>query len=600
MADSPVRNVPATGPRSGSADASAAARGARADVACPTCDELVRPGLVRCWSCGGFMRSDVADRYAELQGERAEVAYQPLPELDQNAASKLASEAQAAARSAPDEDADFELTGEFAVGGGDAGAASGVADAAGDDPEDEFTMADVEDASYSAPRVGNAASKSKARKPVEKPAGEEGDTFSISDADDADDEAPAAGTPAKKSARPAKPPAEGDDVAHSEATGGDVLLDIALQEVGLDRGGKRRGLVVKGDKILLHCPAGHPVKVARKHGGKVGRCPHPGCGLRYLVPVVPPDPTEEPDADAATPDAAADAAAAPKAPAGPPDELAAGAFTRYIDGVRLHTVVPAKVKSKADSQAKAFEEADLALSPASLLVVTMEGKKGAFGLGGEKPAQVRVKVREHLSAEAPDLAALPVPHVLLAGENAGEVAVEYPSNLPHESKFGGEPVFGTGRIALRLPRTGGEKDADQPPEKQSLRFVSLTLSQYRRFAAAMEEFGFAPGPGGRYAPDAPIPRTDDAPVHTGHYTDAPVPELPRPDLYQADPKLNVVVSGYRCQSCGLIVSEDGRKKEKLGGANGKGLAKAKCPKCGEKFGNQPLYKLADAKPDAKA
>ncbi|WP_171189603.1 hypothetical protein [Alienimonas chondri] len=249
------------------------------------------------------------------------------------------------------------------------------------------------------------------------------------------------------------------------------------------------------------------------------------------------------------------------------------------------------MKQKADSQAKAFEEADLALSPDTLLVVTVVGKKGSFGLGGEKTDAVRGKVREHLAKDEPNLSELPTPHLLLAGENAGEVAVEYPSDLPHESKFGGEPVFGTGRIALRLPRTGGEEDADQPPEKQKASFVSMTLSQFRRFASAMEEFGFARP----YAPDAPIPRTDDAPVHTGHYTDAPVPELARPDLYLADPKLEAVIAGYRCQSCGLIVSEDGRKKEKLGGANGKGLAKAKCPKCGEKFGHEPLYKLADAK-----
>lgn len=417
------------------------------------------------------------------------------------------------------------------------------------------------------------------------------------DAGPAKSDPPAAASDAKTLPAPSGDRAKDGDVNHSEATAGDVLLDIALQEVEQNRGGRRRGLKVRGDKILLHCPAGHPVKVARKHSGKVGRCPHPGCGLRYLVPHVPSDPSDAPaaDADADLADAPAGAApAVPTAPVGPPDELAAGAFTRYIDGVRLHTVVPGKVKPKGDSQAKAFEEADLALSPDALLVVTMEGKKGTFGLGGEKPGQVRTKIREHLAGADPDLTVLPAPHVLLAGENAGEVTVEYPSDLPHESKFGGEPVFGTGRVVLRLPRTGGEPDGDQPPEKQQVRFVSLTLSQFRRFAAAMEEFGFAPGSTGRYAPESPIPRTDDAPIHTGHYTDAPVPELSRPDLYLADPKLPAVVSGYRCASCGLIVSEDGRKKEKLGGVNGKGLAKAKCPKCGEKFGCQPLYKRATA------
>ena len=545
MADPTARTAPATGPatgpRSGSAAASAAARGVSADVPCPNCGERVRPGLVRCWSCGGFMREDVADRYAQLHRDRAEVEYRPLPELknDGGLTGEIPKPGAAAPGRGPDDDHDddFELSGEFSVGG---------------------------------------------RPP-----------------------APAAAPP------PAAPPAPGpaalaaerggadagggqSDVPHSEATGGDVLLEIAMQEEGRSRPGRRRGLRVQGDKILLHCPAGHPVKVARKHAGKVGRCPHPGCGLRYLVPDLPPaDDAPAEDASAGESGEHAPGAASAPAAAGPPDELAAGAFTRYVDGVRLHTVVPGKVKAKADSQAKAFQPADVAFSPEALLVVTVEGKKGVFGVGAEKPEQVRQRVREHLGGETPEISALPVPHVLLAGANAGEVAVEYPSDLPHESKFGGEPVFGTGRIALRLPRTGGEPDADQPPEKQETRFLSMTLSQFRRFAAAMEEFGFAGGPGGRYAADTPIPRTDDAPVHTGHYTDAPVPELPRPDLYLADPRLNAVVAGYRCQHCGLIVSEDGRKKEKLGGANGKGLAKAKCPKCGEPFGDRPLYKLVD-------
>ena len=71
-------------------------------------------------------------------------------------------------------------------------------------------------------------------------------------------------------------------------------------------------------------------------------------------------------------------------------------------------------------------------------------------------------------------------------------------------------------------------------------------------------------------------------------------ELPRPDLYLADPAFDTQISGYRCGACGLIVSEDGRKKEKLGGPKGKSLAKAKCPKCGDVFGENPLYSLKPA------
>ena len=71
--------------------------------------------------------------------------------------------------------------------------------------------------------------------------------------------------------RPAPPQPSAEEVAHSEATAGEALLNIALKDT--IAGG---GLRFKNGKFLLHCPAGHPVKVDKKHAGKVGRCPTPG------------------------------------------------------------------------------------------------------------------------------------------------------------------------------------------------------------------------------------------------------------------------------------------------------------------------------------
>jgi predicted Zn-ribbon and HTH transcriptional regulator len=45
-----------------------------------------------------------------------------------------------------------------------------------------------------------------------------------------------------------------------------------------------------------------------------------------------------------------------------------------------------------------------------------------------------------------------------------------------------------------------------------------------------------------------------------------------------------VVIGHKCQGCGLVVSEDSRKKEKVGGKNPASVAGAKCPKCKAKMG----------------
>ena len=48
-----------------------------------------------------------------------------------------------------------------------------------------------------------------------------------------------------------------------------------------------------------------------------------------------------------------------------------------------------------------------------------------------------------------------------------------------------------------------------------------------------------------------------------------------------------------------MVSEESRKKEKLGGAAGKGIAKAKCPKCTQKFGEITLFGIRKEDGDAE-
>ena len=56
--------------------------------------------------------------------------------------------------------------------------------------------------------------------------------------------------------------------------------------------------------------------------------------------------------------------------------------------------------------------------------------------------------------------------------------------------------------------------------------------------------------------------------------------------------------GRTCGACGISVSEETRKKQKIGGASGRGLSRAKCPKCNGKFGNNSLYtfELKDTAP----
>jgi hypothetical protein len=69
----------------------------------------------------------------------------------------------------------------------------------------------------------------------------------------------------------------------------------------------------------------------------------------------------------------------------------------------------------------------------------------------------------------------------------------------------------------------------------------------------------------------------------------------RLEYYRADPAINLVVLGRRCEKCGLVVSEESRRKEKIGGKSDASVAKARCPKCKAKFGSITLYGMVPAK-----
>ena len=87
---------------------------------------------------------------------------------------------------------------------------------------------------------------------------------------------------------------------------------------------------------------------------------------------------------------------------------------------------------------------------------------------------------------------------------------------------------------------------------------------------------------------AGIPLTDVLTEATCHYSETKLRYLTDDKLayYTADPALPLTVIGWKCQGCGIAVSEDSRKKEKIGG---KSPGKTPCPKCKRKFGDQPLH-----------
>ncbi len=375
-------------------------------------------------------------------------------------------------------------------------------------------------------------------------------------------------------------------VAHSVETAGDVLLDAALAEQkdaekrakhGRRRPRRTAVTAQAGDRFLVYCPLGHRIQVHDKHRGRTGRCPN--CKSLFFVPNAETNQTlgqagGEPVA-AATGDTS-QAASDPVA--------ASGAYTKWITDVHLHRVNPAKLKLKPGSLAGDYEAVDLGACPEHLLLAVVFSGGGLFGSMQEskKKPVTRKAMLDHLAANKP-LAELPVPrHVSLTPELLTQLKIVQPSAPGDESLFADVPVFGPGRIALRVPAAdgGGIERA----------YLSFTLSQFRSLSQILSDvFGLA-----EYGSGTSIPLYDNMVESTCHYSEAVMQSLDPQliEFYKSDPAIKLEVLGRRCQTCGLVVSEASRRKEKIGGKSDSSVARAKCPKCKSKFGDITLYGVA--------
>jgi len=360
-------------------------------------------------------------------------------------------------------------------------------------------------------------------------------------------------------------------VSHSEATGGDALLDIAMQEERETTVKKKSrkitgGMKTAGGGFIIFCPYGCHIEVKEQHRGMSGRCPK--CQAPFIVPVDPPNYKK-------------------KTKAGATDEetgVTTGKFTAWMQDLHLHIVSPEKLKLKADSLLKDFVPADIGFSPDEMLVAVL-GKKGG-GLFGGKGEDPREALFEHLK-EGKSMDELPATEkFLFSKEELDQLKVVQPTKSRGDSIFAGIPVFGEGRIAVQLPLT--EQIADPL-------YISFGITEFWEFRKQVGDVYGLSGLG----EDVGIPPEHVFSTYKCHYTDTPVKALENLEFYQADPAVELVVAGYRCGACSLVVSEEGRKKENLGGKAGKGIAKAKCPKCSNKMGDNPLYTLQSelAEPD---
>ena len=384
--------------------------------------------------------------------------------------------------------------------------------------------------------------------------------------DDSDGEASVAmGTPTAEGAGTAKPPEpaaapEPEDDPLMASIMSDLKTQAARES---DTLAKFKGGVRTAGGFIIFCPYGCTIEVKDKHRGNIGKCPK--CEAPFTVPVNPPNYKK--------------AAAAAAAAASPSSEApAAGGFGKYalwIEDARLHKLPPDKLKLKEDAHAKDFQKVDLAMSGEEVVLLPLAAKGGLFG-GGGKPDELRTNAQELAAAGQPADSWIEGGHpVKFSKEALGGFKVVAPLPPDRPSIFQNVAVFGVGRIIVQLPNATG---VDEPM------YLSLGVTQFRKLAEAMATMHSRDD----LAEGLPIPMKDETFTHTCHYTDVKIHALQNLEFYAADESVELVVAGWQCEHCGLTVSEDGRKKEGLGGKNGKGIAKAKCPKCEEKMGNKPL------------
>lgn len=517
------------------------------EVPCPLCNEMVRIGLVRCWNCGSFMREDIAEAYRKMQENPAPMIFSQLPDEEDSAeGDSQLSTATMTATSNRDDD-DFELDQSIAVTEYEAS-------------DDDFQLTgDMQSGEEDQSTIPLAKEQSAEEAGAEAANKEEAD-------------ATAQETVEKKA-----PEAPAED--HSVATGGDVLLNVAMEEEREEKkrrkGGRRRrrsGKIEGG--IVVYCPNGHRIRVREEYRGSAGKCP--ACNVVYLVPLAA---KKEENEEAVTSEEAAAGGAEANASAG----LSAGENTSWFKDIKLHAVDPTKLKLKPNSLEKAFTTIDLVITPDKMLMLGVikparPGKKTK-----EKQDLARTEIAQHL-CEDKDQAEIPAHSVqIVNGDQVPTLRVAFPTMYDHESVFAGVPVFGKGRIAIALPKQEDSKENQ---------YLTFSLTEYRKFAEALSNiYGM-----NDLGQDSGIPMTDQINTVTCHYSEETFEALDNESLefYEADPEIELTLVGRQCQGCQLIVSEDSRKKERIGGKTGKGIAKAKCPKCSEKFGNISLWQIAKA------
>jgi hypothetical protein len=542
------------------------------EIPCPGCNELVKKGLVRCWNCGTFMQSHIAETYKRMQISPPKVIYSEVGDLeDANTFSgsvtdsgRLIDNVGPPGTDVTEGEGDFEVDEEL-----------------GDDPDEgDFDLGTAEPPAAQN-EIVQSAPVFALRKEEEAP---KETAKSARAAADKSAKAPAAPETAKK-APDSRPEFSnefenrfgGDD----PASHGEGLLRVALAEEAETGSRKRLQKVTDSSAksgFRVYCPNGHCIEVQERHRGRTGRCPR--CREIYNVPAGSWDEEKAQQEDEAKKSAAITAAVnagGAKAQGDQAVEISAGEYTRWMLDCHFHSVDLTKLKLKPGSLLKDFQQADLAFAPDGFLAVVL-AKGGLLGGGDKKKLAARDAVVHHLS-EGKARQELPCgAHYFFAAALLPQLRIVQPIVSAEQSMFAGVPVFGEGRIAVRVPK---------PDESPNPQFLSFSLSEFRRFSKIIEEFygvhGLGTGSG--------VPLEDIYSDRQCHFSNQPLRILENIEFYKGDPGFKLKIIGYKCAGCGLVASEESREKEQIGGKGAKKIAKAKCPKCKKPFGDLPQYAL---------
>ncbi|MEI8021330.1 MAG: hypothetical protein WCH39_24190 [Schlesneria sp.] len=518
---------------------------------CPTCHEHCRTGLVRCWSCGTFLRSDIEEAYRKKQANaRREVEQFDLPILEatfvteedsfqkrDSTIDSLMAEFPYASDNMTDDD-DFDL-------------ASGAA--FGESSDEEFEV---------------SGELRFALEPNENSEPEEQETFRLQATEEEVAPPPIVNLePQSKEIETSLPPVQAEldappvreieepppSMQEVEAAAADDLLKIAADEQK-DIQQVRKSIRSK-DTFIVFCPQGCRIRVKERHRGKSGKCPR--CQCDFVVPKKPVP--RKSDADAA------------------PEPVATSRYKKWLSDIRLHTVDPTKLRIKADSLLNECQPVDLGFSEEDLLIATL--LVGKFGANPKKIPPLRTAMIEHFFKQGTIEQLTVAAKKVLKKDLLTQLSMAQPAPVGTESLFADIPVFGTNRIAVKLPKM---------PDSPLPQYLSFSLSEFRAFVEGLQTVCGLEG----FGANTEIPLSDEYLTRKCALSAAPIKELSKLNYYQKDPGFKLEVTGWKCAGCGIYISEAARVEAKLGGANGKAIAKAKCPKCTKKFGDQPLYQVA--------